>query len=214
MSRRGSGFTLLEVLTVIAVIATLAAILFPVFAQAREAARRTVCRTNLHQIGIALRLYARDFDDRLPPREQDLRPLVTPYVSDLTIFRCPSDRNEPRVGSVGVEAVAREAATRPDGRLALPPGPFLCSYQYRGGLTLAASGSTPVAADWEFRHQGFAQVLELSGAVRSVGREAWVPFTHAPRPGAWGAGGRTDEQTALLAPALPAGQRSGEGRRR
>ena len=59
------GFTLIELLVVIAIIAILAAILFPVFAQAREKARQTACVSNLKQIGNALAMYTQDYDERL-----------------------------------------------------------------------------------------------------------------------------------------------------
>src|SRR5215212_10043465 len=61
--RRPSGFTLIELLVVIAIIAILAAILFPVFAQARESARITQCASNMRQIGMAARMYVTDYDE-------------------------------------------------------------------------------------------------------------------------------------------------------
>src|SRR6187399_946348 len=63
---RNSGFTLIELLVVIAIIAILAAILFPVFAQAREKARQTTCLSNNKQIGMATMMYLQDYDERFP----------------------------------------------------------------------------------------------------------------------------------------------------
>jgi prepilin-type N-terminal cleavage/methylation domain-containing protein/prepilin-type processing-associated H-X9-DG protein len=81
------GFTLIELLVVIAIIAILAAILFPVFAQAREAARKTSCTSNLKQVGVAFSLYTTDFDESFPWAASNLSTptttwydLVEPYV--------------------------------------------------------------------------------------------------------------------------------------
>src|SRR5579871_6111928 len=64
-TKRG-GFTLIELLVVIAIIAILAAILFPVFAQARESARTISCASNIRQIGVAILMYVQDNDERFP----------------------------------------------------------------------------------------------------------------------------------------------------
>jgi prepilin-type N-terminal cleavage/methylation domain-containing protein/prepilin-type processing-associated H-X9-DG protein len=100
---RKRGFTLVELLTVVAIIAVLAAILFPVFARAREAARRASCQSNLKQIGLAAMQYTSDYDGCLPPAvvvsggmnpldDQALSfvDLLQPYVKNLQIFVCPS----------------------------------------------------------------------------------------------------------------------------
>ena len=72
MPRRKAAFTLIELLVVIAIIAILAAILFPVFAQAREKARQSACVSNLKQIGTAFAIYTQDYDGLLPDR-RDLK---------------------------------------------------------------------------------------------------------------------------------------------
>ena len=66
MTRRIRGFTLIELLVVIAIIAILAAILFPVFARAREKARITSCQNNMKQLGTAFAMYCSDYDGRMP----------------------------------------------------------------------------------------------------------------------------------------------------
>jgi prepilin-type N-terminal cleavage/methylation domain-containing protein/prepilin-type processing-associated H-X9-DG protein len=98
--RARRGFTLIELLVVIAIIAILAAILFPVFARAREAARATSCRSNLKQIGTSLRMYSQDYDEYLTPAFVYYVPgtslawypdLLNPYVKNAGIWYCPSD---------------------------------------------------------------------------------------------------------------------------
>lgn len=95
------GFTLIELLVVIAIIAILAAILFPVFAKAREKARQSSCLSNVKQILLAELQYAQDYDEKLPlalslhgtpPPIWSYFDLVGPYCKNLQIFICPSDR--------------------------------------------------------------------------------------------------------------------------
>src|SRR5439155_3101953 len=95
MNRR-IGFTLIELLVVIAIIAILAAILFPVFAQARASARKTACLSNMKQLGLALAQYAVDYEGFMPPSQLPSSganvswpTMVYPYVKNEGVFVCP-----------------------------------------------------------------------------------------------------------------------------
>lgn len=101
---RRKGFTLIELLVVIAIIAILAAILFPVFARAREAARKTQCVSNTRQLGTAFMGYIQDWDERFPMSiYQAVRPgstqpclftvfhAINPYIKNVQIMDCPSE---------------------------------------------------------------------------------------------------------------------------
>jgi len=106
-----SGFTLIELLVVIAIIAILAAILFPVFAQARESARQTSCLSNMKQMGLAMTMYAQDYDERFPPERISgfsagcpecctttgqifgWRMATLPYIKNYGLWQCPSNPN-------------------------------------------------------------------------------------------------------------------------
>ncbi len=94
MFGKKKGFTLIELLVVIAIIALLAAILFPVFARARENARKSSCANNLKQIGIGIAQYTQDFDEQFPWRNYAVlrwQQVIYPYTKSVQIFRCPSN---------------------------------------------------------------------------------------------------------------------------
>lgn len=88
------AFTLIELLVVIAIIAILAAILFPVFAKARQRAQASTCQSHLKQLGVAFDLYLSDNDDVYPPTVQ-WKTRVQPYFTTTDICRCPSRPNLP-----------------------------------------------------------------------------------------------------------------------
>jgi len=92
-----AGFTLIELLVVIAIIAILAAILFPVFAQARESARKAACMSNMKQLGLALQSYSSDYEGVMPPSQLpgsganvSWPTMLFPYVKNEGVFVCPS----------------------------------------------------------------------------------------------------------------------------
>ena len=89
---RAKGFTLIELLVVIAIIAILAAILFPVFARARENARRASCQSNLKQISLGIFQYTQDYDEKMPHLGggEVWNLLTQPYLKSTQIFACPS----------------------------------------------------------------------------------------------------------------------------
>jgi prepilin-type N-terminal cleavage/methylation domain-containing protein/prepilin-type processing-associated H-X9-DG protein len=114
ISRRKSGFTLIELLVVIAIIAILAAILFPVFAQARERARAISCVSNLKQLSLSLMMYVQDYDETFPANFVQIPTIngggadrlpydlqLMPYTKNTGIFACPGDAsplNNPGLG--------------------------------------------------------------------------------------------------------------------
>ena len=116
MQRSNRAFTLIELLVVIAIIAILAAILFPVFAQAREKARQTACLSNARQIATAVAMFAQDHDEMLPkawfndvvngptgwPVETGWDTAIYTYVKNQQLFKCPSDSNNAVRGSWAV----------------------------------------------------------------------------------------------------------------
>jgi prepilin-type N-terminal cleavage/methylation domain-containing protein len=146
--RKNRGFTLIELLVVIAIIAILAAILFPVFARAREAARKATCISNCKQLALAAIMYAQDYDECLPacvgndgegthhavaPAYQDivqkggheemwqLADVIMPYVKSKDLFNCPTlVRRDPS------DAVKFQVVTSGDPFYAYIPGVNKC----------------------------------------------------------------------------------------
>ena len=167
MSRR--GFTMMEILTVIAIIAVLAAGPFPVFALARESARRRMCGSHLEQIAAALHLYAQDNGGRFPRRDNDFAPLL-PYTKSRNTFWCPSDSNED----------INYTQTAGPGMKPKPPKREVgLSYVYKGGLTDDDRKDMIIAGESQAFHGDTVNILYLGGRVESLRAQGYVPICKA-----------------------------------
>src|SRR5437016_5280641 len=148
------GFTLVELLTVIGIIAILAGLVFPVFATARGKAREISCASNLRQIGMAIRMYAQDYDELYPwaidptdkytsiiwaafpefasqiPFMPFMQDCVQPYVKSYELFRCPSDFGYDVEDFTGVPLDATPSSYRK----------FGTSYNYRTEISFRHAG--------------------------------------------------------------------------
>lgn len=161
MRHARAGFTFIELMVVFAIIAILAAILFPVFARAREKARQARCASNLAQIGIALRVYATEHFGHLPPADNDLGPLVPRCLPDPEVLLCLSRQAER-------EAPRPSDFPKPT-RGGVPTSKLPCDYIYRGGLCDDDDPRLPLAGDdLEDLHNGGSNYLFEDGHVKWV----------------------------------------------
>ncbi len=165
--RQTGGFTLVELLVVIAIIAVLAAILFPVFSRARAAARRVDCASNLKQLGLALQMYASDYDGLIPQTfgaphhmiwRDDLGPTahgrLMPYVKNLSIFYCRT--------ATGVKETSNPGGAGWGGG----KGGAWCNYLYRN-----AQANSSIVLD---ENEGLAMMMDYN----NPGESASQSFSH------------------------------------
>jgi len=178
LKSKSSAFTLIELLVVIAIIAILAAILFPVFARARENARRSSCQSNLKQIGLGVAQYTQDYDESLPSSwidEANANPaypgtdrwmdLVQPYIKSTQIFNCPSDSGN------GVPYAIRDPKHY---------GSYALNSAYYGDANVAGPNSGPAGRKLS-QIQAVSTTIYAADADTSTNWElAWDYISHEP----------------------------------
>jgi prepilin-type N-terminal cleavage/methylation domain-containing protein/prepilin-type processing-associated H-X9-DG protein len=145
MNSKRNGFTLIELLVVIAIIAILAAILFPVFAKARERAKTSACISNEKQIGVGVMMYTDDYDQTYPLNRVAVRGgywtwkrAVFSYINSYDVFKCPSVTNymarNPQTNALGDESNTLPAYKDN------PAQQMPTSYGYAGGFFFSDGG--------------------------------------------------------------------------
>ena len=176
--RKTRGFTLIELLLVIAIIALLAAILFPVFARAREKARQTACTSNERQLGLALLQYAQDNDENLPAGIASTAPgnwwvpiggwagPVYAYVKSVATYQCPDDPATPYTTggttypyvsysyNINLLRVGGSTSVNPSSALSLQDAPSRTVMLYEIGLTGAYSWQVGCVASISLPDEG------------------------------------------------------------
>jgi len=182
---RRRGFTFVELQTVLAIIATLAAILFPVFAKARERARQCSCCQNLVSIALAIRFYAADHGGP-PPANDNLSPLYPRYLPTEQVFICPSSgasgvpMGAPANPDAGAEEVSPSTALQ-------GPEPLATCYYYRARHRPEEMPPAIILSDQGPIHNGRANVVYTDGRAQPLLAAAWRARGFRPIEEIWSA---------------------------
>lgn len=170
------GFTFIELLVVIGIIGVLAAILFPVFARARESARRATCASNLEQVCVALHMYAQNYDGNFPKKNNEFGPLVNcagGYGSP-DVFFCPSDAAE-HYWEIKQKTIRTPGSDPDTGREIDVAIKTYSSYVYKGGLRNDDRSDLIIAGESRLFHEELVNVLYIGGQVKSVSADGYKP---------------------------------------
>jgi len=188
------GFTLIELLVVIAIIAILAAILFPVFARAREKARQASCQSNEKQLTLGFLMYAQDYDERLPGQitwtnsgtEYTWHSKIFPYIKNVPVYTCPSGPDQGAMNEPAVEPPGGDTWWVPDALNGIR-----CGYGYNLALgwgyghypSGAALGQIQFPAETMLLGDNAHPVHACCGA----GERTWFPRRcgYCPAPADW-----------------------------
>jgi prepilin-type processing-associated H-X9-DG protein len=138
----------------------LSALLFPVFAQAREKARQTSCLSNCKQMALGALMYTQDYDEVLPPKDTAWQPLLMPYIRNERVFKCPSALTEPASYAMNAEIVGKKLK-----KISVPEAvPLL----FDANATAPSALAAPTAM--AYRHGGkknYANVAFLDGHAKA-----------------------------------------------
>lgn len=155
---KSTGFTLIELLVVIAIISILAAILFPVFARARENARRTNCLSNLKQIGLGIMQYTQDYDETYPSYDtfdagSSSAPFwqttIEPYLKSTQVLRCPSSlTTSPSIGHYGANILMLKSTLNTDSPVGYEPGLRLSAVNFPASVYMIMDSGASRVIPW------------------------------------------------------------------
>ena len=205
--KKQDGFTLIELLVVIAIIAILAAILFPVFAQAREKARAASCLSNVRQMGLAAVMYANDYDETYPgmwqwspgaiyahapylyppgmtPDEAKAKCQTCPYVKSPDVYGCPSRQNlyGGLLMSYGYTypTMWGDYPPIPGSAFGFPTGPALADFKHPAETVMITdSGIFPGTA--QCNASTYEKIYSLCGALEGYA----YPYVYEPTTNPW-----------------------------
>jgi len=158
--RRANAFTLVELLVVLAILAVLASVLYPVFASARHAAKQAGCASNFRQVTLAVAMYSNDYDERAvlssvltsdapdPEKDRTWVQLALPYTREFGIFKCPADHGARPADDASFDESLIQGDSESRYFLASQRSNLGYNYLYFSPLTRAERGWSPVPRSW------------------------------------------------------------------